>query len=191
MEETDKSGHYIDNKVFYDEMVKWKKAIRKAKKEGLPPPPVTEYIGQCFISIAERLSYRPNFLSHARYRDEMIGDGIENCLMYAANFDPKQKSKNPFAYFTQIIYYAFVRRIQKEKKQNYIKFKSIEMAHVQGKIPKWLSQAFNDHNKVDEFFKSLSLSETDLENFEGRRNKASTNPSTMKPIKSRKPKGKK
>jgi hypothetical protein len=187
----DTSSHYIDNKVFYDEMVKWKKAIRKAKKEGLPPPPVTEYIGQCFISIAERLSYRPNFLSHARYRDEMIGDGIENCLMYAANFDPKQKSKNPFAYFTQIIYYAFVRRIQKEKKQNYIKFKSIEMAHVQGKIPKWLSQAFHDHSKVDEFFRSLSLSDTDLNNFEGRRKKASTNPSTMKPIKSRKPKGKK
>jgi len=190
MEEKDKSGHYIDNKVFYDEMVKWKKAIRKAERSGEKPPPVTDYIGRCFLTIAERLSYRPNFLAHSRYRDEMVGDGIENCLMYAANFDPK-KSKNPFAYFTQIIYYAFVRRIQKEKKQNYIKFKSIEMARSQGKIPKWLSQAFNDHNKVDDFFKSLSLTSTDLDNFEGKKKdkkEASLN-APMKPIKSRKKSG--
>lgn len=189
MKKTDTSGHYIDNKVFFDEMVKWKKEISKAKRNGEKPPPVTDYIGRCFMSIAERLSYRPNFLPHARYRDEMIGDGIENCLMYAANFDPKQKSKNPFAYFTQIIYYAFVRRIQKEKKQNYIKFKSIEAAYTQGKIPRWLSQAINDHNKVDEFFKSLSLTETDLENFEGRKKDKKDKPiSPMKPLKSRKKK---
>lgn len=157
-------GHYIDNKVFYAEMVKWKKECNKAKKANLPQPPVTEYIGKCFLAIAERLSYRPNFINY-HYRDEMVGDGIENCLMYAANFNPR-KSKNPFSYFTQIIYYAFVRRIQKEKKQNYIKFKSIEAAEINGKIPKWLKNVVYDEDKVQEFFKSLSLSETDLKNFE-------------------------
>ena len=100
----------------------------------------------------------------------MVGDGIENCLMYAANFDPT-KSKNPFSYFTQIIYYAFIRRIQKEKKQNYIKFKCIEMARTNGTVPKWLNQAYNDESKIQDFFKSLSLSDLDLENFKGTKKK--------------------
>ena len=59
------------------------------------------------------------------FRDDMISDGIENCVQYIHNFDPA-KSKNPFAYFTQIIHYAFLRRIQKEKKQLDIKTKIIE-----------------------------------------------------------------
>jgi hypothetical protein len=155
-------------------MVKWKKEWKKAKKANLPLPPVTDYIGRCFLAIAERLSYRPNFINYP-YREEMVGDGIENCLMYAANFDPS-KSKNPFSYFTQIIYYAFVRRIQKEKKQNYIKFKSIEVAHMTGKIPKWLKDAYHDEHKVQDFFKQLSLSETDIENFEGTKKKIAVAP---------------
>jgi len=162
-------SHYIDNKVFYAEMVKWKKEWKKAKKAELPLPPVTDYIGRCFLAIAERLSYRPNFINYP-YREEMVGDGIENCLMYAANFDPT-KSKNPFSYFTQIIYYAFIRRIQKEKKQNYIKFKCIEMARTNGTVPKWLNQAYNDESKIQDFFKSLSLSDLDLENFKGTKKK--------------------
>jgi hypothetical protein len=162
-------SHYIDNKVFYAEMVKWKKEWKKAKKANLPLPPVTDYIGRCFLAIAERLSYRPNFINYP-YREEMVGDGIENCLMYAANFDPT-KSKNPFSYFTQIIYYAFVRRIQKEKKQNYIKFKSIEMARTNGTVPRWLNDAYHDENKIQDFFKSLSLTELDLENFQGSKKK--------------------
>ena len=87
-------------------------------------PPVTNYIGECFLKIATHLSYRPNFINYT-YRDEMISDGIENCLQYVKNFIP-EKSKNPFAYFTQIIYYAFLRRIAKEKKQSHIKNKMIE-----------------------------------------------------------------
>ena len=166
---SDTTSHYIDNKMFYAEMVKWKKEWKKAKKAEQPLPPVTDYIGRCFLAIAERLSYRPNFINYP-YRDEMVGDGIENCLMYAANFDPT-KSKNPFSYFTQIIYYAFIRRIQKEKKQNYIKFKCIEMARTNGTVPKWLNQAYNDESKIQDFFKSLSLSDLDLENFKGTKKK--------------------
>lgn len=183
-------SHYIDNKLFYAEMVKWKKAIAKAKKAEQPRPPVTDYIGRCFLAIAERLSYRPNFINYA-YREEMVGDGIENCLMYAANFDPA-KSKNPFSYFTQIIYYAFIRRIQKEKKQNYIKFKSIEFAKINGKIPRWMNNMYHDTTKIDEFFRSLSLSELDIQNFESPSKKKSvaavTEDVTIKATKAMKPK---
>jgi hypothetical protein len=80
------------------------------------------------MKIAEGLSHKPNFINYT-YRDEMISDGIENCLMYFENFDPS-KSKNPFAYFTQVIYFAFLRRIQKEKKQLYVKYKATEMYGV-------------------------------------------------------------
>ena len=87
-------------------------------------PILPDYAGECFLKIAERLSHRPNFINYA-FREEMVSDGIENCVMYASNFNP-EKSKNPFAYFTQIIYYAFLRRIEKEKKQLYIKYKQMD-----------------------------------------------------------------
>jgi|TARA_B100002019_G_scaffold79714_1_gene68836 hypothetical protein len=119
-----KKQHYVDNKEFLAAMIEWKESIREAESEGDEIPPITEYIGECFYKIATHLSYRPNFINYT-YREEMIGDGIENCIQYAKNFDP-EKSKNPFAYFTQIIYYAFLRRISKEKKQQSIKQKMID-----------------------------------------------------------------
>ena len=116
--------HYIDNKLFYTEMVKFWNSCQEAKKNGEPRPAIPNYVGKCIMLIAQRLSTRPNFIGYS-YREEMVGDGIENCLLYIDNFDP-EKSKNPFAYFTQIIYYAFLRRIQKEKKHLYIKYKSMD-----------------------------------------------------------------
>ena len=86
-------------------------------------------MGECFLKIANHLSYRPNFINYT-YKDDMISDGIENCLQYVANFNP-DKSDNPFAYFTQIIYYAFIRRIQKEKKQTEIKQRLIQKQGIQ------------------------------------------------------------
>ena len=118
-----KSVHYVDNAQFLIAMKDWKNNCISAEETGDPQPPVTNYIGECFLKIANHLSYRPNFINYT-YRDEMISDGIENCLQYLDNFNP-DKSNNPFAYFTQIIYYAFVRRIQKEKKQTIIKQKMI------------------------------------------------------------------
>lgn len=120
----EKPEHYLDNKKFYEEMLKWKKTIKEAEESGEDKPPVTEYIGRAFMQIAENLAKKPNFMNY-QFKEDMISDGIENCLMYASNFDP-EKSNNPFSYFTQIIYYAFLRRIQKEKKQNYIKYKYLE-----------------------------------------------------------------
>ena len=119
-----KKPHYVDNKLFFAEMEKWKSEIDESDEVDDLPPMVTEYMGECFYKIATHLSYRPNFINYT-YREEMIGDGIENCIRYAKNFNP-EKSKNPFAYFTQIIYYAFIRRITKEKKQTSIKQKIID-----------------------------------------------------------------
>ena len=119
--------HYVNNKEFLAAMIEYKKAITEAEKKKKERPPVTDYIGGCFLKIANHLSYRPNFINYT-FRDDMISDGIENCLQYLDNFNP-EKSNNPFAYFTQIIYYAFIRRIQKEKKQTTIKQKLIMEAN--------------------------------------------------------------
>lgn len=108
-------------------------------------PPIPEYVAECILAIANRLALKPNFSGYT-YKDDMIGDAIENCIQYVDNFDPT-KSKNPFAYFTQIIYYAFLRRIDKEKKQTYIKFKSLETSEAFYAI-----QAGHDDPKYDNTF---------------------------------------
>ena len=121
--------HYVDNKKFLQAMVDYRLKCQKADEKKRRKPVVTNYIGECFLKIANHLSYRPNFINYT-YRDDMISDGIENCLQYMSNFNP-EKSNNPFAYFTQIIYYAFIRRIQKEKKQMQVKSKLIQNAGVE------------------------------------------------------------
>ena len=119
-----KAKHYVNNKEFLQAIIDWKEKVKDAESAGEEQPPVTDYIGECFMKIAQHLSFRPNFINYS-YKEEMIGDGIENCLQYVNNFNP-EKSKNPFSYFTQIIYYAFIRRIQKEKKQAHVKHRMIE-----------------------------------------------------------------
>ena len=105
-------------------MVEYKSSVKEAEECGDDPPRIPDMVGAALLKIANRLSTKPNFINYT-FREEMVSDGIENCINYIGNFDPG-KSKNPFAYFTQIIYYAFLRRIQKEKKQLYIKHKAIE-----------------------------------------------------------------
>jgi|TARA_B100000035_G_scaffold301697_1_gene298542 DNA-directed RNA polymerase specialized sigma subunit len=119
-----KTEHYVNNKEFLEALIVYRTKVQEAKDQGLPKPRITNYIGECFLKIATHLSYKPNFVNYM-FREDMISDGIENCVQYIHNFDP-EKSKNPFAYFTQIIHYAFLRRIQKEKKQLDIKSKIIE-----------------------------------------------------------------
>ncbi len=119
-----KGVHYVDNKEFLKAMIEFKEICNDAREKEIDRPPVSNYIGECFLKIATHLSYKPNFINYT-YREDMISDGIENCLQYVENFNP-EKSKNPFAYFTQIIYYAFLRRIAKEKKQTHVRNKIIE-----------------------------------------------------------------
>lgn len=116
--------NYIDNNEFVEKLLEYFEVCKQAKDKGEVEPRIPDYIGECFLKIATNLSRAGNFSQYS-YRDEMIMDGIENCLMYFRNFDPA-KSRNAFSYFTQIVWYAFVRRIEKEKKQSYIKYKITE-----------------------------------------------------------------
>ena len=108
-------NNFIDNKEMYAAFIDYRGKVDAAKEAGEPKPKVPKYIGKCFLDIAEHLSMRPNFSNYI-YRQDMVMDAVENCLVYAANFDPT-KSKNPFSYFTQVCWYAFIRRIGKEKRQ--------------------------------------------------------------------------
>lgn len=113
------TAHYVDNQRLLAALKEYKAKVAEAKELGQAKPQVSNYIGECILKIANHLSYKPNFINYT-YREEMISDGVENCLMYIDNFDPN-RSSNPFAYFTQIVWYAFIRRIQREKKQTLIK----------------------------------------------------------------------
>lgn len=117
-------AHYVNNADLLAAIKEYKQKVLEAEECGSPKPQVSNYIGECILKIATHLSYKPNFINYT-YKDDMILDGIENCIQYIDNFDPN-KSSNPFAYFTQIIYYAFLRRISKEKKQSYIKNRLIK-----------------------------------------------------------------
>ena len=122
-------AHYVNNAEFLVAMKEYRVKVLAAKEAGLSKkedgwPQVPHYIGDCLMKIGTHLSYKANFINYS-YREDMILDGVENCLQYIDNFDP-ERSNNPFAYFTQIIYYAFLRRIAKEKKQTYIKGKLIQ-----------------------------------------------------------------
>jgi DNA-directed RNA polymerase specialized sigma24 family protein len=153
--------HYVSNKDFLAAMIEYKKTVKQSVKEGKIKPRVPDYIGTCFLKIANHLSYRPNFINYT-FRDDMISDGIENCLQYLDNFNP-DKSNNPFAYFTQIIYYAFVRRIQKEKKQVTIKHKML----LDSNFDDMTLQPGEDrefHNQFTEFLKkNLPVEEPKIE----------------------------
>lgn len=114
---------YVNNAEFLDSLIQYKKQVLAAKLSGLPKPRVPEYIGECILKITENIAKRPNFSSYT-FKEDMIGDAIENCLLYIDNFDEDQ-SKNPFGYFSRIIWYAFLRRIESESTQTYVKFKSL------------------------------------------------------------------
>ena len=144
--------HYVDNKKFLEAMTDYRLKCQKAAARNRRNPPVTNYIGECFLKIANHLSYRPNFINYT-YRDDMISDGIENCLQYMSNFDPA-KSKNPFAYFTQIIYYAFIRRIQKEKKQVLVKQKIIQNSDTDSFLTQLDGDDAQYKNQMIEFLKA-------------------------------------
>jgi hypothetical protein len=122
------ANHYIDNQAFLAALLEHRAGVQAARAAGTETPRVSNYLGDCFIKIARHLSYKSNFINYS-FKDEMISDAIENCLAVVNNFDPA-KSKNPFAYFTQITYFAFIRRIQKEKKMLQTKYRYIDQLDI-------------------------------------------------------------
>ena len=134
-----RSEHYVNNKEFLAALIKYREDVDIAKINDRPKPVIPRYIGDCFLKIANHLSFKPNFVNYM-FKEDMISDGIENCVQYIHNFNP-EKSQNPFAYFTQIIHYAFLRRIQREKRQLEIKNKIIERSGF--------SEVFDDNNTID------------------------------------------
>ena len=134
-----RSEHYVNNKEFLAALIKYREDKEIALLQDKPKPPIPRYIGECFLKIANHLSFKPNFVNYM-FKEDMISDGIENCVQYIHNFNP-EKSQNPFAYFTQIIHYAFLRRIQREKRQLEIKNKILERSGF--------SEVFTDDNTID------------------------------------------
>lgn len=126
--------HYVNNREFSQAVVDYVTSVKKAASEGREPDRIPEYVGRCFLRIAEGLSHKPNFVRYT-YREEMVMDAVENCIKAIMNYNidaaTRTGSPNAFAYFTQICYYAFLRRIMKEKKQQDIKFRYIEHAGIE------------------------------------------------------------
>ena len=134
-----RSEHYVNNKEFLAALIRYQEDIEIARLQDKTKPVIPRYIGECFLKIANHLSFKPNFVNYM-FKEDMISDGIENCVQYIHNFNP-EKSRNPFAYFTQIIHYAFLRRIQREKRKLEIKNKIIEKSGY--------NEVFDDSNKID------------------------------------------
>ena len=134
-----RSEHYVNNKEFLAALITYRENVEIARLQDKTKPVIPRYIGECFLKIANHLSFKPNFVNYM-FKEDMISDGIENCVQYIHNFNP-EKSRNPFAYFTQIIHYAFLRRIQREKRQLEIKNKIIEKSGY--------NEVFDDSNKID------------------------------------------
>ena len=118
-------SEYVNNKEFFAAILERKELISKLE-EGDKLPQITNYLGECILKIANNLANKGNFNGYS-FKDEMICDGIENCIKYFDKFNP-EKSSNPFSYYTQIIYFAYLRRIAKEKQQYYLKHKIIQSA---------------------------------------------------------------
>lgn len=148
-------NNYIDNPTFLKAVVQRKKDIIAAKKKKKPKPQLTNYLGQCLLLIAQNLAHMPRFANYT-YREEMVSDGIENMLLYFDNFDLKYK--NPLNYFSTIAYWAFVRRIQKEKKLLYAKYKLHEqigvLSQMDGVSDQTLDRQFQMYDNIADFIKT-------------------------------------
>lgn len=154
--------HYVDNKLLYSHMIDYIKDYKECKAEGKSSPRIPEYIGECILKIATRLSYKSNFILYT-YKEDMIGDGIENCISYMHNFNP-EKSNNPFAYFTMIIYNAFLHRIAKEHKQTYVKYKVFDNSDLMDELMDYMA-VDSDHSKIKQNNKYASDHKERMGNF--------------------------
>jgi len=134
MRKRSKNVHYVNNQEFSAAVVDYVGTVKEAKDNDKTIPVVTDYVATCFLRIAENLSHKSNFIRYT-YREEMVMDAVENCLKAVENYDINASTRtgkpNAFAYFTQIIWFAFLRRITKEKKQQEIKEKYLSQSGVE------------------------------------------------------------
>lgn len=177
-----KPENYVDNKTFYKQLVDYRDSCLAADERGEVRPRITEKIGLAIYQIANRLALKPNFFGYP-FKEEMISDGIENACDAVLKFNP-DKSENPFAYFTQIIYYAFLRRIQKEKKHLYTKYKATEHMNVFNEVSDRQShdsgEDFNDGIKYGEWTQEY-MSEF-VENFEANKRRKKKKRTTVNEV---------
>lgn len=174
-----RTTHYVDNKLLNSSMVEYIGKCREANKQGVEVPRIPPYVGECIMKIATHLASKPNF-SNYTFKEEMISDGIENCLQYIQNFAP-EKSENPFAYFTQIIYFAFLRRIQKEKKYLYTKYVATQVTELNNLVNDQQAHDTNDYNnkvRVSEW--TNEQMQIFMEEFENVKRKAKKNLTSKK-----------
>lgn len=156
-------AHYVDNQKFFQEIVAYRQKLQEARDAGLEDPRIPNYIGECIWKIAEKLSTKPCFMNYS-YRDEMISDGVENCILYFKDYDPV-KGQNPFAYFTQVIYYAFLRRISKEEKNRYTIYKNFQNILCSADMQSFVDQDDKHllpptmHDNINDFMKRFEKKE--------------------------------
>ena len=142
------STHYVNKEEFYNEFVIWYAARKLAEDCGDDEPPIPEEIGRNILLIASHTAKKHNWQSNSHYRQEMISDAVLNCIKYIRNFDV-EKSKNPFSYFTQISYYSFLKTIDIEKTQDYVKHKSTLNSQIFQELQ---NGTLDDEDKVLEDF---------------------------------------
>lgn len=139
--------NYINNRDFYESLCDYLNKCSEAEEQGKQLPRVPEYIGKAFMLLAQRLGTKGNFSGYS-YLEEMKSDAVINCVAQIRSFNP-QKSNNPFAYFTQVIKNAFIRRIKSEKVQHYIKIKNLDNLSVNDEIAGIATQQ-NLHNEISD-----------------------------------------
>jgi len=152
---------YVSNQDLYDALVEYKKKTEDAENAGKKKPKLPDFIGECILKIANRLSYRPNFANYS-YREEMVSDAVLNCITYIDNFDPK-KSTSPFGYLTQVCWFSFVRIINREKKEKYTQYKFAEQQNNKD-FQNWFNKTYAgiDIGRRDFF----GLTDLDMERFD-------------------------
>lgn len=138
--------HYVDNKEFYAALVERHALVQDCIAREAEPPLITDYLGKCIYDICTHLSYKPNFINYS-FRQEMISDALENCIAVIDKFNTEEY-KNPFSYFTQIAFFAFLRRIDMEKKQQYFKFKLLEEVDMDEMVE------VHDHDSGESHYRS-------------------------------------
>jgi hypothetical protein len=152
---------YVSNQDLYNSLVEYSKKVKESENAGKKKPKLPDFIGECILKIASRLSYRPNFANYP-YREEMVSDAVLNCITYIDNFDPS-KSTSPFGYLTQICWFSFVRIINKEKREKYTQYKYAEQQNDKD-FHNWFNETYAgvDIGRRDFF----GLTDLDMERFE-------------------------